>query len=252
MTKPLFICNWKMNLLLPEAKTLATSIATLSKTLKNSEIWIAPTPVYATEILNVINNTSGSSVRVGTQNCFSEAKGAFTGETSPVIAKSCGMSFSLVGHSERRAEFGDSDEVVSKKFNSSLTNDLTPVLCVGETRNERKTGITEEVVLRQLNSAICSDNNSNFLVAYEPVWAIGTGLIPTIDEITKIHDVIRSFLTNKLGENQGASIRILYGGSANPENIAEIMSIENVNGVLVGGASLDIAKIEQMMKAMGQ
>ena len=249
MTTPLFICNWKMNLLLPEAKTLATSIANLSKSLKNSEIWIAPTTVYATEIFNTAKSIS-ETVRVGTQNCSNELKGAFTGETSPAIAKSCGLTFTLVGHSERRAGFGDTDEFVAKKFNSCLTNTLTPVLCVGETLEERKSGVTEEVVLRQLRSAIASDNISNFLIAYEPVWAIGTGLIPTIEEITKIHDVIRNFLNEKLGISNGTSIRILYGGSANPENISEIMSVKNVDGVLVGGASLEIGKIEKMLTAM--
>jgi triosephosphate isomerase len=180
-------------------------------------------------------------VMLGVQNIYFEKDGAFTGETSASMAREAGASFALIGHSERRHVFGESDTDVRKKVNVALAAGLTPVICVGETLDQRKAGDVEKVITTQLTSAIqdlSSDQANAFLIAYEPVWAIGTGVTATPKDASDAHAVLRRLLKEKLGAD-GDAVPILYGGSVKPENAAELLMADGVDGLLIGGASLD-------------
>ena len=180
-------------------------------------------------------------VLLGIQNIFWEKDGAFTGETSAAMAKDAGASFALIGHSERRHIFGETDEQVQLKVQAALHAGLTPIICVGETLDERKAGRVEEVITRQLSAAIAgftADQAFAFLVAYEPVWAIGTGVTATPQDASEAHAMLRSLLKQQLGED-GDVVPILYGGSVKPDNSQSLLAAEHVAGLLIGGASLD-------------
>lgn len=180
-------------------------------------------------------------VEVGVQNIHWEDRGAFTGETSPAMAADAGATLALVGHSERRHVFGETDEEAARKVLAALRHDLTPVLCVGETLDERRAGRVEAVILRQLTAVLTllGDDPPPFLVAYEPVWAIGTGETATPADASAAHATLRHRLAQTLGREGAAAVPILYGGSVKPGNAAELMAADDVDGVLVGGASLD-------------
>jgi triosephosphate isomerase len=180
-------------------------------------------------------------ISVGVQNIWTEDKGAFTGETSAPMAKDAGARFVLVGHSERRHVFGETDEQTAKKCAAAVRSGLTPMLCVGELLSEREAGATHTVCLRQLKtglSELTDDQVADMAVAYEPVWAIGTGKTATPDDAADVHGVIRRALVDRLGA-RGEYVPILYGGSVNAGNAGSLLTAENVDGLLVGGASLD-------------
>ena len=182
---------------------------------------------------------------VGAQNLHHEPRGAFTGEISGSMLSSVGVRYVLVGHSERRTLFLETDEVVSKKMVSAISAGLVPVLCIGETKKQREEGMVEKVLMSQLEIALENvDTSCEFLVAYEPVWAIGTGLSATTEEITKTHAFLRQALEKII---KGKQIPILYGGSANETNAQEILSIDNVDGLLVGGAALNPGKFAKII-----
>lgn len=179
---------------------------------------------------------------IGAQNIWTEDRGAFTGETSAVMVKEAGARFVLVGHSERRHVFGETDEQTAKKCAAAVRNGLTPLLCVGELLDQREAGATKEVVLRQFNTGLSELSSESILamaVAYEPVWAIGTGKTATAADASQVHSWMREALRSRVGA-AAAEIPILYGGSVSAQNAASLLAADGVNGVLVGGASLDV------------
>lgn len=192
-------------------------------------------------------------IQLGVQNVHWEDKGAFTGEVSAPMAKEAGASFALIGHSERRQLFGETDEHVALKVRAARRSSLVPVVCVGETLAERKAGRVEEVILRQLDAALAAlvEADRRFLLAYEPVWAIGTGETATPADASAAQGTLRARLDARLGAARSTRVPILYGGSVKPDNAAELLGAHNVDGVLVGGASLDPKSFAALVRAAG-
>ncbi len=191
-------------------------------------------------------------ISLGIQNIHWEPKGAFTGEHSAAMALAAGARFALVGHSERRHVFGETDAQVERKVAAALGEGLAPVVCVGETLEERREARVEEVIVRQLDAALLGvpeDAKKSVLVAYEPVWAIGTGETATVDDVAEAHGILRRRLEEVRGDGFAQEVAILYGGSVNPDNAAELLSVADVDGVLVGGASLDPESFARIAEA---
>ena len=239
MRKPVIIGNWKMNKDLDEAKKLVKEI--VSEKLDNGVEKVICVPfVYVTEVNKLLE---GSDVGLGVQNMYFENKGAFTGEISPIMLKSCGVSYVILGHSERRTIFNETDEMINKKVKSALQNNLIPILCCGETLEERNLEIEKEVVEKQIRNTlddISVNDIEKVIIAYEPIWAIGTGLTASSDDAENMIKFIREILYDIYG-NLSENIRIQYGGSVKPNNIKDLMQKENVDGALVGGACLESA-----------
>jgi triosephosphate isomerase len=234
--RPLVAGNWKMNGLrasLAEALAVADGLGARPAA---ADVLICPP---ATLIASMAAALSGRGVAVGAQDCRAEASGAFTGDLSAEMLRDAGASAVIVGHSERRTLHGERDEEVKAKAAAALRAGLTAIVCVGETAGERKAGLTLEVVSRQLRGSLPpGGDQTRVTVAYEPVWAIGTGLTPTLADVADVHLAIRRLLEGLPGMG---SARILYGGSVKPQNARELMAVGNVNGALVGGASLKAA-----------
>jgi triosephosphate isomerase len=227
--------NWKMNKGLSEARELAQKIAEYSKGINEGEIVIAPPFTALRDVHDIIR---GSNVRLAGQNCHFEEKGPYTGEISPSMLRDVGCKYVILGHSERRKYFSETDELINKKVKAALTHGLRPIVCLGETEEERDTGLTEYVVGSQLKKALRGvEFSEEIVIAYEPVWAIGTGRNATPEQAEEVHKFIRDLLRLLYGE-KGESLRIIYGGSVTPENIGDLIVMENVDGALVGGASL--------------
>ena len=239
MRPPLVVGNWKMHGSQAECQELARGIATSIRGKQPLiELALAP-PFTALEIVKKV--IGKKQIGLAAQDCHWEDRGAFTGEVSPAMLKDLGCDFVILGHSERRHILNETDSMVSKKLLAALRNDLRPILCVGETLAERESGRTATVIGRQLRVALKGlDKNDmkNLEIAYEPVWAIGTGRNATPEQIARVHKRIRQFVTTALGNRNGNAIRILYGGSVKSENAAGILETPGVNGLLVGGASL--------------
>ena len=192
-------------------------------------------------------------ISIGVQNIHWEDQGAFTGETSGRMAESAGATYALVGHSERRHIFGETDDQVAQKVEAALRNHLVPVLCVGETLSERREGLVDDVILRQLQAAlnVLRAQVGRFLVAYEPVWAIGTGETATPKDASEAHSTLREALRVAVGAQRAHEVPLLYGGSVKPDNAAELLAAPDVDGVLVGGASLDPVSFSRIAAAAG-
>jgi len=239
MRRPLLAGNWKMYKTVPEALALAQEIrAGLALPLQDRDVLVAPP---FTALAAVGEALRGSNLLLGAQNMHWEREGAFTGEISPVMLKDLGCTHVILGHSERRHIFGESDDMVARKTRAAVDNGLTPILCVGETLPERESNRTLEVVERQLERALRSltpDEASRTVVAYEPVWAIGTGRTATAAQAQEVHAFIRKRVAATHGEPAAAALRILYGGSVKADNIDGLMAQPDVDGALVGGASL--------------
>lgn len=234
--RPLVAGNWKMNGLrkhLAEAEAICKAVS--AGAAGNAEVLICPP---ATLLASAAAICERSPVGIGGQDCHCAASGAFTGDISAAMLKDAGASYVILGHSERRIGHEESSALVAAKAEAALEAGLTAILCVGETRAEREAGKAQDIVGAQLSGSIPGKLHSpRIVVAYEPVWAIGTGLTPQRDEIAAMHGFIRERLKERLGGN-GAGLRILYGGSVTPDNAAELLSTEDVDGALVGGASL--------------
>ncbi len=238
MKPPLVIANWKMHGTRAESQILAQRIHNGMTDLTHVEVGIAPPFTALATVADVLR---GGEIQLVAQNVHWEDKGAFTGEISPKMLRETGCTFVLIGHSERRHLFDENDQMVSKKMSALLRADLLPILCVGETLRERKKGMTRNVISRQLRAALKGVSKNaieKITVAYEPVWAIGTGLTATPDEAGHAHRWIRKVMTRLFGSTKAMRCRILYGGSVRPENAAELARASEVNGLLVGGASL--------------
>ena len=227
--------NWKMNNTTGEAALLAQSVKEATSMVSGGDVVLAP-PFTSLSVVNEI--IKGSHVKLAAQNIFSEDKGAYTGEISPTMLKDVGCTYVIIGHSERRKYFHETDESVNLKVRKSLNAGLKPIICVGETEEEREKDITEFVIGIQVKKALVGiEKLDNIVIAYEPVWAIGTGKNATPIEAEEVHHFIRNVLGEKYGDAVG-DVRILYGGSVTPENIGELIAMENIDGALVGGASL--------------
>lgn len=239
MNQPLVVGNWKMNGTLSQASSLAGAIVEgITQESPKAALVLAPP---ATALAQVQQRIAQSVIALGGQNCHWEDAGAFTGEISPVMLRDAGCTYVLVGHSERRHIFHESDEIIARKLAAAIRNNLRAILCVGETLDERESSRTKQVITRQLQIALKELKNidiSNVEIAYEPVWAIGTGHNADPNQIAEVHGWIRDHLTNSLDRISGDGVRILYGGSVNPGNAKELAKISEVNGLLVGGASL--------------
>ncbi|WP_339134524.1 MAG: triose-phosphate isomerase [Candidatus Electrothrix sp. GW3-4] len=235
---PLIAGNWKMHLTRPEAVELAKAVAGASKGLTDREVMIAPAYLSLAAVKEAV---TGSPVRVAAQNVAWEKQGAFTGEISPPMLQDVGVDMVILGHSERRHVFGEKNAMINQRLVGALRFGLTPILCVGETLDEREQGNTFKVVAEQLSQGlqdVQAEQMQQVVVAYEPVWAIGTGKTATKEQAQEVHAFIRTALEDLYKKTLADSVRILYGGSVKPENIDSLMAQADVDGALVGGAAL--------------
>jgi triosephosphate isomerase len=227
--------NWKMNNSIAESVTLAKAIKEGVAALKKGEVVIAPP---FTALFSVAETIKGSNVFLAAQNMYFEDKGAFTGEISPIMLKDLECAYVIIGHSERRKYFHEQDRDVNLKVKKALTAGLKPIMCVGETNEERINGITRSVIDRQVKQGLSGvEKMDSLVIAYEPVWAIGTGKVATPAQAQEVHDFIRGILKDLYGTT-AYNIRILYGGSVTKDNIGDLIAMEDIDGALVGGASL--------------
>jgi triosephosphate isomerase len=241
MRRPLIAANWKMHLKLGEAAELARRCAEGSRGFDDIDIVMAPP---FTAISTVAGALAGSAIRLGAQNVHWEEKGAFTGEISPVMLKDAGCGYVIIAHSERRQLFGETDRSANKKVLAALSHGLVPILCVGESDAERDRGVTFVVVDRQVKEGlkdVAAAQLEKLVVAYEPIWAIGTGRTATPEQAEEVHQSIRGQLAKLFGTDAASRVRILYGGSVKPDNVDDLMAEADIDGALVGGASLDAA-----------
>ncbi|KUG23326.1 triosephosphate isomerase [hydrocarbon metagenome] len=228
--------NWKMHNNVAESIALAKAIKEGSTGIKNGEVIVAPT---FTSLFSVGEAISGSKILLAAQNMYYEDKGAFTGEISPGMLKDAGCTYVIIGHSERRKYFHEQDSDVNLKVKKALTVGLKPIMCVGETDEEREKGVTRAVVGRQVKEGLNGvERIDNVVIAYEPVWAIGTGKVATPEQAQEVHSFIRGILRTLYGGSTADDIRILYGGSVTKDNIGDLIAMKDIDGALVGGASL--------------
>ncbi|GIW44128.1 MAG: triosephosphate isomerase [Candidatus Binatia bacterium] len=240
MRVPLIVGNWKMHGLIAEARNLAHAVRQGVARMSGRQVAVAPP---FTALGAVAKTLQGSSVLLAAQNMHWEERGAFTGEVSPLMLRDIGCELVILGHSERRQFFGEDDATVRRKVHAALKHNLTPIVCVGETLAEREAGQTLAVVTTQVRAALLDLDPAamrRVVVAYEPVWAIGTGRVAAPQQAQEVHSWIRQLLFEQFGE-VAAEIRILYGGSVKPDNIDALMAEPDIDGALVGGASLDAA-----------
>ena len=236
--RPLIAGNWKMHLGVEEAARLAAAVAAAADAVTDREVMIAPQMPLLPAVASAV---AGSALRLGAQNACWAGHGAFTGEASPVLLKELGCSMVILGHSERRHIFGEMDGLVNRRLLGVVEHGLTPVLCVGETLDEREEGRTREVVERQVREGLQGLSGlhpDSLVVAYEPVWAIGTGKTATREQAQEVHAFIRTLLGAMFEKTVASQIRILYGGSVNSQTIDDLMREPDVDGALVGGAAL--------------
>jgi triosephosphate isomerase len=240
MQTPVFAANWKMNHAPSAARAFVAAFTARWSPRDDRTVILCPSAIAMTTVVQAL--ASRTDIAVGAQNIWTEDKGAFTGETSAPMVKDAGARYVLVGHSERRHLFGETDEETAKKCAAGARYGLTPILCVGELLEQREANTTNDVVLRQLRaglSQLSKEVLASMAIAYEPVWAIGTGKTATPDDASAVHAVIRGELETIVAD-AAASVPILYGGSVNAGNAKALLAAEGVNGLLVGGASLDV------------
>jgi triosephosphate isomerase (TIM) len=241
---PLIVGNWKMYKTGEEARLFVHALSSASS---SARLFLA---VPFTAIEQAVQAASGSRLIIGAQNMHDEPEGAFTGEVSARMLKAAGAQFVLLGHSERRRYFGETGAFINAKLHRALDEGLIPILCIGESESEREQHMTQRILSRQLEEALSglsADQISQVTIAYEPVWAIGTGKTATPRMAQEAHHEIRQFIHHSCGNKAAEGICLLYGGSVKPDNIAELMNEPDIDGVLVGGASLDAASFVQMI-----
>lgn len=249
--KPMVAGNWKMHLTVQEALNLcATLIRELDKvTLERVEVVVAPAFVL---LQTVQASLKGSGIRIGAQDVHWEPKGAFTGEVSGPMLVEFGVTHVIVGHSERRHIMRETDEMINKKVRSALQNNMTPILCVGETLEQRQSNLTQGVVETQIRAGfqgLSPEDVRRLIIAYEPVWAIGTGVNATPEQAEEVHGFIRALISEIAGKAVGEGVKILYGGSVSPDNISGLIAKSNVDGALVGGASLKADSFAKIVRS---
>lgn len=241
--------NWKMNKTITEAEALVKSMLPELKRIENVDTAVCPSYLAIPAVANICR---GTGLKVGAQNVYWEESGAFTGEISPQMAAEV-CDYVIVGHSERRKYFGETDDTVNRRLKAALGAGLDVIVCIGETLEENEAGITESVVTRQLNlglSGITPEQAARITIAYEPVWAIGTGRAATPEDANNVHKhMIRPLLKSQFGSDRAQSMRIQYGGSIKPGNAGELFAMSDIDGGLVGGASLDADSFVGIVKA---
>ena len=245
---PLIAGNWKMHGTLPEARALAEGLRSRLEKATDRDVIVAP-PFHALDAVGAA--LRGSRLLLAAQNLHWEDRGAYTGEVSAPMLQSVGCSHVLVGHSERRQLFGETDDSVARKVRAALRHDLIPIMCVGETLEERERGTTLAVVDRQVRAGLAQLDAAaiaRVLVAYEPVWAIGTGKVATPEQAQEVHRAIRDIIAEVAGATVAGGLRILYGGSVKPDNIDSLMRQPDLDGALVGGASLNAADFTRIVR----
>jgi triosephosphate isomerase len=246
--KPFVAGNWKMFKTIPEAVETVKGLVSFGEELSGAEVVVIPP---FTAISGIKNALEGSPVRIGAQNVFWEGQGAFTGEISTPMLKDAGCTYVVIGHSERRQHFGETNETVNKKIKAVLEQGLTPILCFGESLEERKKNKTIEKVESQLVEGLKgleTDQIKKVILAYEPIWAIGTGLTATPEQAQEVHDFVRNKMSENYGNETGSCAIILYGGSVKPANTYSLLKERDINGALVGGASLDTESFKNIIK----
>lgn len=249
MRKPMVAGNWKMNNTISDTKKLVDALVLEIGQIADVDVVVCPSFI---SLAVAKRQSEGSLIRVGAQNLYWKDAGAFTGEVSPMMVRDV-CDFVIIGHSERRTLFGETDEGVNQKVKAALAVGLAPIVCVGETLSENQAGLTGEVVSRQVREGLkelTPEQGAALVIAYEPVWAIGTGLAATPEGANEVHrDVIRPILREMFGETVGNGMRILYGGSVTAANAAELFSQSDIDGGLVGGASLKVDAFTAIVRA---
>jgi len=238
MRKKIIAGNWKMNTSLSEAVSLAKAISAGAQSFNNVQLVVCPPFTWIIPVCEALSNTS---ISVGAQNCAAEEKGAFTGEVSAPMLVSAGVGYVLVGHSERRAIFGETDAVINLKVKQALAQGLTVIFCCGESLDERNDGKLKQVISGQLSNGLFEvtlADMKRIIIAYEPVWAIGTGLTATPEQAQEVHVFLRAQLQQLYDGETATSTSVLYGGSCNPSNAASLFEQPDIDGGLIGGASL--------------
>ncbi len=249
MKKYLIAGNWKMNLTVDQSIEFTRKlISALKKIEKNRTVMIAPP---FTSLYTISNLIKGSEIILGAQNINDNSSGAYTGEISADMLKNCGVSYVIIGHSERRHIYGEDDSLINKKILFSLKNDLFPILCVGETISEREANKVELVIDTQITNGlkdVTPENMAKLVIAYEPVWAIGTGKTATPEIAQQVHSFIRKKVESLYGKSVSDNLIIQYGGSVKDNNVDELMAMPDINGALVGGASLQLESFERIVR----
>ncbi|KGI37404.1 triose-phosphate isomerase [Clostridium tetani] len=237
MRKAIIAGNWKMHNTIDESVKLVEELIPKVKEAE-CEVVVCPPFICLPKIREI---TEGTNIKVGAQNMYFEEKGAFTGEVSPLMLEKLNIDYVIIGHSERRQYFKETDQTVNKKLKAAFEHNLIPILCVGETLDEKENGVTEEVVSKQVKLGLFElkeEQVEKLVIAYEPIWAIGTGKTATSEEANEVIALIRSTVKSLYGDKVAESLRIQYGGSVKPSTIKEQMSMSDIDGALVGGASL--------------
>ncbi len=248
MRKIIIAGNWKLNKTSLEAMELVNLLKRELTDIDKVDMVVCPPFTALSEINDLLNETP---IGLGAQDMYWEDAGAFTGEVSAPMLKGVGCAYVIIGHSERRQYFGETDETVNKKIKAALAHDLTPIVCIGEHLDERESGKTFDVVKNQCTGSFAdlgADEMSRIIIAYEPIWAIGTGKTATPEQAQEVHHYIREFFKDKCGEECAAGLRIQYGGSVKPDNTEALMSQPDIDGALVGGASLKSDSFVQIIK----
>jgi triosephosphate isomerase len=252
MRRKLIAGNWKMNTDRAGAVTLAKGIAERAGEVGELELLVCPPFVYLAAVADVLRATN---VGIGAQNMYHEANGAYTGEISATMLKDVGCRYVILGHSERRHILGETDEAVNRKTRGALSAGLVPIVCVGEQLSEREAGQTQAVIRRQFEGSLANVSTEQIgrvVIAYEPVWAIGTGKVATPEQAEEVHAELRRLLAERYNEGSAAAVRILYGGSVKPDNAGELLAQPNIDGALVGGASLKVSDFLGIALAAGE
>lgn len=251
MRKTIIAGNWKMNLTLEEGYGLVTEIKGMvaDEVHNKAEVVVIPPFIHLSGVSHLLK---GSGVRLGAQNCHQKTKGAFTGEVSPYMLADMGVNYVIVGHSERRQYFGETNALLAEKVNAALENGLTPIYCFGETLEQRESGQAFTVNASQVQEGLFhldGDNMRKVVLAYEPVWAIGTGKTASAEQAQEVHAYIRQLLDKQYGTQVAESISILYGGSMKPENARELLACKDIDGGLIGGAALESRSFVEIVKS---
>ena len=247
MRKKVIAGNWKMNMLPNEAINFIEEFAPLVKDTKHEVILCVP----YTDLFYALLHVQNTNIKIGAQNMHWEEKGAYTGEISAQMLKSIGVEYVIIGHSERRQYFAETDETVNKKIKSALANDLKPIVCVGETLEQREQGVTEKIITTQVEKAldgISAEDLNKIIIAYEPIWAIGTGKTATKEDANDTIKQIRKKLAEIYGQNEAERVIIQYGGSVKSSNAKELFEMSDIDGGLVGGASLKAEEFSKIVK----
>jgi len=249
MRKPIIAGNWKMHKTLSEAVSFVEEVKGLIPPAQKVDSVVCAPALF---LERLVQSAKGTELKIGAQNMHFEASGAFTGEISPVALQDIGVTYVIIGHSERREMFAETDETVNKKVISAFKHGLTPIVCCGETLEERESGKTNEVVGAQVAKALeglKEDDVKQVVIAYEPIWAIGTGKSSTAEDANEVCGHIRAVIAQKFSQEVADAVRIQYGGSVKPDNIKQFLAQEHIDGALVGGASLEPKSFLQLVEA---